>query len=50
MESVMVGGNVVFEGFCVDGEVGFFVEAFKLTASLLHGAKFRGVPGGRVGE
>ena len=29
MESITVGGNVVFEGFGVDGEVGFFVEAFE---------------------
>ena len=50
MESIAVGGNVVFEGFGVDGEVVFFVEAFELTASLLHGAELRGVPGGRVGE
>ena len=50
MESITVEGNVVFEGFGVDGEVGFFVEAFELTASLLHGTEFRGVPGGRVGE
>ena len=50
MESVAVGGNVMFEGFGVDSEAGSFVEAFKLTASLLHGAEFWGVPGGRVGE
>ena len=50
MESVTVGGNVMFEGFGVDGEAGSCVEAFKLTASLLHDAEFRGVPGGRVGE
>lgn len=50
MESVTVEGNVLFEGFGVDGEAGAFVETFKLAAGLFHGAEFRGVPGGRVGE
>ena len=50
MESVAVGGDVLFEGFSMDSEVSSFVETFKLAASLFHGAEFRGVPGGGVGE
>ena len=34
----------------MDSEAGSCVEAFKLTASLLHDAEFQGIPGGRVGE
>ena len=50
LESITVGGNVVFVGFSVNSEVGSFEESFDLAACLFHGAEFGGVPGGRVSE
>ena len=50
MESITVGGDVVFVGFSVNGEVGSFVKSFDLAAGLFHGAKFGCVPGGRDGD
>ena len=49
LESITVGGDVLLVGFGVDSEADFFEESFQLAARLLHGAEFRGVPGGRVG-
>ena len=45
LESITVGGHVVFVGFSVNGEVGSFEESFDLAAGLFHGAEFGGVPG-----
>ena len=50
LKCITVGGEVVFVGFCMDGEVSFLIESFKLAAGLFHGAELWGVPGGGGGE
>lgn len=45
-EGVTVHGEVEFVGIRVDSEVVFFAETFKASASLFHGAKQGGEPGG----
>ena len=50
LEGVAIGGDVKFVCFGVNGEAGLCVQSFELAARLFHGAEFRGVPGGGVGE
>ena len=48
LKCITVGGEVVFVGFGMDGEVSFLVESFKLAAGLFHGAELWGCGDGVV--